>query len=302
MRKVLISGASGMVGSALAKHLTEKGHQVNALYRSGTIEKIPGVHYYLWDVQNGYIDVACLQGVDTIVHLAGTNIANLPWSNKVKASIVSSRTESISLIYDAIKKEKNQSIKHVISASATGYYNHRGNELMTESKKASLDFLGLACTAWENAVNKGSKLGLRTVILRSGLVLDSEEGALPKLAATAKLGLAAALGSGQQWTPWIHIADAIGIYSYAIEHEDMQGIYNMVAPQPIRNEQLIRAIAQRLDKPYWLPNVPAFLIRAVLGQMSQLLLSSTKVSAQKISRRGYQFQYPKIDQALRHLY
>lgn len=302
MRKVLITGASGLVGQALSKHLIANGYSVNALVRRQVAQPIPNVRYYLWDTENGTIDKEALQEVDTIVHLAGQGIAALPWSYRVKTAIVLSRTKSITLIYDTIKKENISSVQHVISASGTGYYNDRGNELMTESKPASLDFLGMACTAWENAVRKGENLGCRVVLLRTGIVLDREGGALPKLASPAKLGLSVVLGSGLQWTPWIHIADIVAMYAYAIEHTELSGAYNAVAPQLVRNEQLTRAIARHLHKPHWLPNVPACLIKALLGQMSQIILSSTKASAQKIIRTGFQFSYPNIDEALRDLY
>ncbi|WP_028296852.1 TIGR01777 family oxidoreductase [Olivibacter sitiensis] len=302
MRKILITGASGLIGKALSTHLIERGYTVHALVRSYPERPIAEVSYFIWDTENGTMDKEALSEVDTIIHLAGANIAALPWSNRVKKGIVTSRTKSITLLYNTIKKENIESVRHVISASATGYYNNRGNELMTETKPASLDFLGMACTAWENAVNKGKKLGLRTVTLRTGMVLDLYGGALPKLATSAHLGLSTALGSGKQWTPWIHLADAVGIYTYAIEHMDLSGPYNMVAPQSITNEQLVKAIARHLHKPYWLPNIPAFLIRGILGQMSELVLSSTKASAQKIIHTGYHFQYPTIDRALEQVY
>lgn len=302
MRKVLITGASGLIGRALSKHLIANGYAVNALVRSQVDQPITDVQYYHWDIENRTIEKEALQEVDTIIHLAGQGIAALPWSNKVKTAIVLSRTKSITLIYDTIKKENISSVKQVISASGTGYYNDRGNELMTESKPASLDFLGLACTAWENAVKKGQKLGCRIVLLRTGIVLDRDGGALPKLASPAKLGLSTALGNGLQWTPWIHITDIVSMYAYAIEHAEMSGAYNAVAPQHVSNEQLTKAIAKHLQKPHWLPNVPACLIKALLGQMSQVVLSSTKASAQKIIRAGFQFKYPTIDKALRELY
>jgi len=172
---------------------------------------------------------------------------------------------------------------------------------MTEDSPPSNDFMAKCCIAWENAVDEGVALGLRIVKFRTGVVLDNG-GALAKMAMPVKLYAGSPLGSGKQWIPWIHSQDVVDMYIYAIENENFAGVYNMVAPNPVTNEQLTQAIAKQLHKPLWLPNVPTFFLKFLLGEMSTIVLGSTKVSAQKIEDAGFKFKYPVIKEALAEIY
>lgn len=259
-----------------------------------------GVKTFYWDVPKHKIDDACVDGVDLIIHLAGEGIADKRWTDERKKAIVESRTESIRLIYDLLKKKPNK-VKSIVSASAIGYYSDRGDELLTENSAPGTDFLADCCIQWEAAVDEGQQLGLRITKFRTGVVLD-DKGALPKMAAPVKWYVGAPLGSGRQWIPWIHVQDVIDMYLFAIGHENFSGVYNMVSPNPVTNRQLTKAIAKKLHRPLWLPEVPAFLLKLFLGEMSAIALGSTKVSAQKIENAGFKFQYPDVAAALKEIY
>jgi uncharacterized protein (TIGR01777 family) len=298
-KHILITGGSGLVGGDLTRLLLNKGYVVSHLSREAGNN--PKVKTFLWDIHKGKIDEKCVDGVDTIVHLAGAGIADKRWTDKRKKEIIESRTKSIGLIYGLLHNKPHQ-VKSVISAAATGYYNDRGEELLTEESKPSNDFLGNCCVQWEQAVDKGEELGLRVLKFRTGVVLTDKGGALPKLALPIKLGLGSPLSSGKQWVPWIHHQDVIDLYFYGIENAGLKGIYNMVAPNPVTNKQLTKAVAMQLHKPLWLPNVPAFALKLLLGEMSTIVLSSSKISAQKIEATGFKFKFPEIESALKDLY
>jgi uncharacterized protein (TIGR01777 family) len=298
-KHILLTGGTGMLGRKLTEALLNKGYRVNHLSRSAGTH--PGVSTFLWDVYKGQIDEKCLDGVDTIVHLAGANVAEGRWTDKRKEEIIKSRTKSIGLIYKVLKKKEHK-VKAVISASGTGYYGDRADQLLTEDSAPGTDFLANVCLQWEHAVDTGESLGLRLVKMRTGAVLDVKGGALVKIAGPIKWGIGAPLGSGKQWMPWIHEQDVIDMYIYAIENETLSGDYNMVAPNPVTNKQLTQAIAKELHRPLLLPKVPAFALELALGEMSTVVLNSTKVSAQKIEAAGFKFSYPTLMWALKDLY
>jgi uncharacterized protein (TIGR01777 family) len=296
---ILITGGSGLIGKGLTALLLAKGYTVSHLSRKPG--KDSRVKTHQWNVESWQIDETCLNGVDTIIHLAGSGIADKRWTKKRKKDLIDSRTQSIGLIYDLMRRKPNL-VKHVISASATGYYSNRGDELLTEDSPAAKAFLGYCCVVWEQAVDKGKDLNLRIVKLRTGVVLSKKGGALPPLALPVKLGVGTALGTGKQWIPWIHIKDAVNMYLHIIENTAIQGVYNMAAPNPVTNRQLTKAVAKQLHRPYWLPNVPSFILKMLLGEMSLVVLGSTKVSAEKIENTGFKFEYPEIAGALKELY
>jgi uncharacterized protein (TIGR01777 family) len=295
-KHILLTGGSGLIGENLTWFLLDKGYQVSHLSRKPG--KDPQVKTYLWDIHKGYIDKKCIDGVDTIVHLAGAGIADKRWTNQRKKELIESRTKSIELIYELLKNNSHQ-IDSVISASGIGYYNDSGDELLTENSLPSNDFLANCCIQWEQAVDKGKELGLRVLKFRTGVVLAAKGGALSKLAFPVRLGIGSALGNGKQWVSWIHHEDVTGLYFYGIVNNELEGVYNMAAPYPVTNKQLTRAVAKQLHKPLWFPDVPAFVLKLLLGEMSTVVLSSTKVSSQKIEHAGYQFKYPVIEEALK---
>jgi uncharacterized protein (TIGR01777 family) len=298
-KHILLTGGSGLIGSNLTKLLLDKGYEVSHLSRSPG--KNPRVKTYLWDVHKGEIDESCIDGVDILIHLAGAGVADQRWTEKRKKELVESRTKSIRLIYELLKKKAHK-VNTVISASATGYYGNRGDLLLTEEIKPSNDFLAECCIAWEKAVDEGEELGLRIVKFRTGVVLNKKGGALPQLAVPIKLYIGSPLGDGKQWIPWIHWHDVVKLYLYAIMYTKLSGTFNMVAPLPVTNEEMTRTVAKQLHKPLWAPKVPGFILKLLLGEMSTVVLGSTKVSAQKIEENGFKFEYPEIKGALKEIY
>lgn len=297
--RILITGGSGNVGKALSLALLQNGFEVCHLSRNKG--KNPDIATFIWDVNAGEIDERCLIGVDTIIHLAGAGIADSRWTDKRKKEIIESRTHSISLLYALMQREKNQ-VKTVISASASGFYSNRGNKVLDEKSPPITDFMSNCCQLWEQAVDKGTELGLRIVKFRTGVVLDKTSGALVKIAQPIKLGLGAALGSGKQWISWIAIDDVVSMYIFALQNTNLNGVFNMATPNPVTNQQLTTAIAKQLHKPLWLPNVPAFVLKLALGEMSLVVLGSTKMDVSKIQSAGFSFAYADLKSALKNIY
>ncbi len=298
-KHILLTGATGLVASKLTQLLLDKGYTVSHLSRKPGNN--PNVKTHIWDIDRSEIDDQCIDGVDTIVHLAGAGIADKRWTDKRKKEIINSRVKSIRLIYELLKNKVHK-VSSVISASATGYYCDRSDELLIEDSEPGNDFLANCCIQWEDAVNEGKKLGLRVLIFRTGVMLAPGGGALEKMAAPIKLGVGSPLGNGKQWVPWIHEQDVIGMYMFGIENTGLSGIYNMAAPNPVTNKQLTQAIAKQLHRSLWLPNIPAFVLKLFLGEMSSIVLGSTKASAQKIEEAGFKFKYTTLTVALNNIY
>ena len=296
---ILITGGSGLIGRHLTEELLAKGYRVSLLSRRASTDK--RITTYLWDVEKGTIDPACIAGIDMIVHLAGSGIADKRWTPERKKNLIESRAKSIRMIYNLLDKNPHH-VKSVISASGTGYYSDRGDELLNENSPPAHDFFAECCIEWEKAVDEGEGMGLRVVKFRTGVVLTAEGGALPKLAQPVKLGLGATLGNGKEWISWIHLKDAINMYMLAIEQNHLKGVFNMVAPEPVTNKQLTKAIAAQLGRPLWLPPVPALLLKLIFGEMSVVVLGSTRVSSAKIEAAGFKFKYPVIAEALKEIY
>ncbi|RWY47882.1 TIGR01777 family oxidoreductase [Mucilaginibacter gilvus] len=298
-KNILITGGSGLLGKQLTDELLSKGHTVNHLSR--TKGKNPKVKTFLWDVDKGQIDEHCIDGVDTIIHLAGAAIADKRWTDERKREIVESRTKSIGLVYELMKAKANR-VHAVISASGVGYYSDRGDVLLTEESEPAHDFIGTCCIDWENAVDEGRGLGLRILKFRTGVVLTTDGGALPQLAMPIKFGIGSPLGTGKQWVPWIHHRDVVDMYMMGLDDEKLTGAYLMAAPNPVTNAYLTNAVAKQLKRPLWAPKVPAFLIKLLFGEMATLVLGSTRTSAQKIMDAGFKFKYPDVTSALQEIY
>lgn len=300
-KTILITGGTGLLGKPLTSHLLQKGYTIHLLIRSKSENENPSIKTFKWDIYKREIDARCINGIDAVIHLAGENIAAKPWTKERKKKIIESRTESIGMIYDLLRKSKNHNCKAVISASAIGFYSDRGDELMTEKDKADIDFQAQSCIAWERAADEGTNLQIRVVKLRTGVVLAADGGAYPQFSKPVKMGIGAPLGSGKQWVSWIHINDVIRMYDFALENEQLKGVYNMAAPNPITNKELTRAIARKYKKNLWAPHVPSFVLRVLLGEMSIVVLSSTKTSADKIQKAGFEFDFVTIDDALQNI-
>jgi uncharacterized protein len=293
---VLITGASGFVGTHLTPLLIAKGYNVLHLNREVTGRE--PVETFKWDPLKGEIDSECVEKADYIIHLAGASIGDKKWSNSRKELIIESRVKSADLLFNKVQAHPNN-LKAFISASGIGVYGTVTKEhIFSEEDAAAKDFTGFSCELWEKAADKFLTLGKRVVKLRTAVVLGKGGGALEVIAKPFRLYAGAELGSGKQYFPWIHINDLCALYIKAIEDEKMTGVYNAVAPQHVTNSQLTKAIAEVLDKPLFLPNVPAFALKLALGEMANLVLKGSRVSAQKILNTGYKFQYPELKPAL----
>ncbi|TKC13214.1 TIGR01777 family protein [Pedobacter polaris] len=298
-KKILITGATGLVGRKLISALQALGHEIAILTRKQIA--IDGVKVYLWDVYNQTMDVNALNGIDTVIHLAGEGIADKKWTDKRKKQIIDSRVLSAKLLYKTIQETKTQ-VKSFISASAVGYYGDRGDEILTENSNSGTGFLSECCMKWEDAANEGLVLGIRVVKIRIGLVLSKNDGALAAMAKPIKFFVGAPLGSGKQWMPWIHIDDIIQIFIKAVEDKEMAGAYNASAPFPVTNKLLTYRIAQRLNRPVWPIHVPKFALKSLMGEMCILPLMSNNTMVQKLLNTGYKFSYVNLDEALDSIY
>jgi uncharacterized protein (TIGR01777 family) len=299
--KVLITGATGLVGKALRQLYKEQGVGVHYLSTSKRkLQKGYGQGFY-WNPARNEIDLAAFDGVTHLVNLAGASIAQR-WTAAHRKRILNSRVNSLQLLHKGITEAQPSGLVHFLSASAIGRYPHSFTREYTEEvKEVDKSFLGEVVEAWEEAANPFSEFEFSTCLLRIGIVLDPLEGALPKLVGPVKKGVGAPLGSGKQWQSWIHLEDLVGMILFA-QKTDWKGVYNGVAPEPVRQKQLTQAIAKSLKKPLWLPAVPSFVLRLLLGEMAYIALASQYVSSDKAEQAGFVFRYPRLEQALEELF
>ena len=296
MKTVLISGGTGLVGKYLSKKLIEKGYVVATLGRQS--KKQSDIPNYTWNIENNELEKSALENVDYIIHLAGANIGERRWTSKRKKEIVDSRIKSSQLIFQKITENKHQ-LKAFISASAIGYYGAiTTDKIFVETDQASQDFLGETCRLWEESANSFESLGIRTVKIRTGVVLTYQGGALAKMITPVKVGLGASIGSGKQYMPWIHIDDLCNIYIKAIEDNNMHGAYNAVAPEHKTNREFSETLTKVLKKTVWFPNIPATILKIIFGKMSEIILNGSRVSSNKLIKEGFQFKFPDLNSAL----
>lgn len=299
MATVLITGGTGLIGKHLYMRLQERGYKVTILSRTkSTEEQIPS---FKWDINEFKIDHEAIATADYIIHLSGINIGEKRWTPKRKQQIIESRIKSGQLLFNEIQKQ-NKDLKAFISASAIGYYGSITSEkIFKETDPPGNDFLGKTCKKWENIADRFQDAGIRTVKIRTGVVLTKRGGALSKMVMPVRKGFGAVIGSGKQYLPWIHIDDLCGIYIRAIEDSKMRGAYNAVAPEHTTNKEFTKSLAGILQKPLWLPNIPAFVMKLVFGKMSEILLQGSRVSSEKIQATGYKFLFPGLEPALYQL-
>ncbi len=293
---VLVTGSSGLVGSALIPNLDAGGHRVFRLVRGspqGDVER-------RWDPERGELDAASLDGVQAVVHLAGENIASGRWNDAKKDRIRSSREDGTRLLAQGLA-ELQTPPGVLICASAVGYYGNRGEEILNEESAPGDDFLAETCLAWEQAARPAADAGIRTVYLRIGIVLSADGGALAKMLFPFKMGAGGVIGSGNQYMSWVTLSDLVGIVDHALNTETLQGPVNAVSPAPVTNREFTRALGGVLSRPTLLP-MPAFAARLAFGEMADaLLLSSTRVLPARLQESGYDFQHPQLNDALRHV-
>ncbi|MCH7397415.1 TIGR01777 family oxidoreductase [Belliella sp. DSM 107340] len=292
MKNILITGGSGLVGKRITAHLETKGYTVAWLSRSP--DKYEQKSFF-WDLDSMKIDENAIEWADAIIHLAGEGVADSRWTAKRKQAILHSRTHSTQILSEAISKAEKKP-KTFVAASAVGYYGFdTGDNLITENSPKGNDFLSQVVIAWENESQRMEDLGLRTVMLRIGIVLDKAGGALKEM---MKPPVAAPLGSGEQWMSWIQIEDLARMFVFAVENETLSGVFNGVGPQPATNKTVTEIAAKKIDKMFVNIGVPGFLLKIVLGEMAQMVLGGNKVSSKKIEAAGFKFRYPTLEEAL----
>ena len=297
MSTILITGGTGLIGKHLSIMLSKKGYNVTVLSRNQTTK--PNCYY--WNLETNYIDAKAVIEADYIIHLAGAGIADKRWTNERKIELIDSRVKSTNLLFRKIK-ELNPNLKAFIAASGIGYYGATtSTKIYEENDESGADFLSEICKLWENASNQFKTLNIRTVILRTGVVFSEKGGAFEKISKPFKLGVGAALGSGKQFIPWIHLEDLCNMYAEVIENTEINGVYNAVAPEHITNKTLSKQIAKVLKKPFWLPNIPSFFLKLFLGKMTIILLEGSRVSSRKIVATGFKFNYTTLTKALHNL-
>lgn len=299
--RILITGATGLVGSEITKLFQEKGIKINYLTTSRSkIEKSDNYKGFYWNPSKGEIDIKCLEGVGAIINLAGASVFQ-PWTSSNKKKILKSRIESLDLLYKTLQ-ENDHEVGQLVSASAIGIYPSSTHKMHYEEEQEVADnFLGEVSERWEVAAQKFSNLGLRVAIVRIGIVLAADGGALPQIARPVKYNAGTPLGSGKQWQSWIHVQDLARLFMFLIS-TGAKGVFNGVAPNPVTNEDLTREVARVMDKKLWLPKVPAFALKLVMGEMSSVVLGSQLVSSKKVEDAGFDFLFINLRQAINDIY
>ena len=291
--KILISGATGLIGSALVPELIAEGDTVTRLVRSS-----PRVGEVEWHPNRDSIEPSSLEGFDAIINLAGENIAGARWTEEQKRKIHDSRVNGTHLLSEAIAKLKHK-VKVFLCASATGFYGDRDDELLDEQSESGGGFLAGVCREWEKATELATKAGVRVVNLRFGPILAREGGMLAKLLTPFKMGMGGKVGSGHQFISWVAIDDVIGAIKLALHNESIKGPLNVVSPNPVTNEIFTRTLGHVLSRPTVMA-MPAFAARLAFGEMAdEMLLVSQRVVPKKLAAAGYQFAYPDLQDALR---
>jgi uncharacterized protein (TIGR01777 family) len=291
--KVLITGASGLIGTELQKSFAAKGYEMLLASRKAPTDD----QHIQWDIENGFSEPEKLEGIDAVVHLAGENISGLRWTDEKKKAIRDSRVLGTRSVVDAISKLKHKP-KVFVASSAIGFYGERGDEEVTESSATGKNFLADVSKEWEAESRRAEDAGIRTVLLRTGIVLSKDGGALGTMLLPFKLGVGGVIGSGKQWMSWISMDDHIAAINYAIENENLRGAVNSVSPNPVTNEEFTKTLGEVLYRPTILP-LPEFAVSMLFGEMGDaLLLASTKVLPKRLVDAGFEFKYPELKSAI----
>ncbi len=299
MKNVLITGGTGLIGSHLSALLRHRGYKVFMLSRAARLSGDFPVYY--WDPEKREIDAEAVLSADYIIHLAGAGIGDKRWTAGRKQEITDSRVKSGELLYETLKKTGKKPVAF-ISASGTGYYGAMTSEkIFRETDGPADDFIGQVCYHWEQVASGIGELGIRTVVFRTGIVLSPEGGALSRMLPAIRLGAGSPIGSGRQFVPWIHIDDLCNMYIKALEDNNLSGAYNAAAPFHLTNRELMKTIATVMKRPFFFPNIPAFFMKILFGEMADILLEGSRVSTEKILTAGFCFRYTELKGALENL-
>lgn len=297
--KIVLSGGTGFIGGALLRQLQETKNQVVLLTRKPeAIKKLAKdtVEIIFWDGKTMGSWAKCLDGSDAIINLAGEPIAKKRWTQEQKRRIINSRVEATKAMVTAIAETKKKP-SILVNASAVGFYGNVEDEDVTESHPKGNDFVADVCEQWEREACMAEALDIRVVLPRFGVVLAKDGGALKKMQLPFKLFVGGPLGTGRQWFSWVHREDVIGVILFALEQSKLSGPVNVVAPEPVTMKQFCKTLGKALGRPSWAP-VPALVLRALLGEMAEMFLTGQRVIPKKLEELGYQFQYPKLEEAL----
>jgi len=293
--RILITGASGLIGTALQRSFDEIGHELLLASRKEAKDS----QHIQWDVEKGFSELERLEGIDAVVHLAGESVFGLSWSDAKKKAIRDSRVDGTRSVVEAISRLKARP-NVLVAASAIGFYGDRGDEEMTESSAAGDTFLAEVSKEWESEARRAEDAGIRTVLLRTGIILSKDGGALGTMLLPFKLGIGGVVRSGKQWMSWISIDDHIRVINYAIEYENVRGAVNSVSPNPVTNGEFTKTLGEVLYRPTILP-LPSFAVNMVFGEMGDaLLLASTRVVPKRLEDAGFEFKYPELKTAIEH--
>jgi uncharacterized protein (TIGR01777 family) len=298
MKTILIAGGTGLVGQLLAQTLKDEGYKIRLISRSKPVNSV--FPTFLWNVEKGVADGNAFKEVDIVINLAGSGVADKLWTERRKKEITESRVKSNQLLAYCFKNYHRPAL--YISAGAIGFYGHREDEILTEEYAAGDDFLSKSCTAWENAVFETADHDTRLILFRIGIVLSPRGGALQKMLLPWKMGISTSFNPGNQWYSWIHEKDLVRLFLFAIQNEQIKGIYNAVAPNPEKMYDFAKAMNAQSKLPWrmvW--SIPRTLLTTAMGEMSTVLTHSTRVSAEKIMSAGFQFTFKKMDEALKNL-
>jgi uncharacterized protein len=295
--KVLITGASGLIGTALQKSFEEKGYEMLLASRSEPKDK----NQIRWSMDTGFADddLPRLEGLDAVIHLAGENVSGLRWTDEKKKAIRDSRVFGTRTMIEAFARLEKKP-KVFITGSAIGFYGDRDDDEMTETSSAGDTFLAKVCKEWEAESRRAEDMGIRTVLLRTGIVLSKDGGALATMLTPFKLGVGGVVGSGKQWMSWVSLDDVVAIINFALENESLRGAVNVASPNPVTNEEFTKTLGSVLYRPTFLP-LPEFAVNLVFGEMGDaLLLASTRVIPKRLADAGYEFKYTDLKTAIEH--
>jgi uncharacterized protein (TIGR01777 family) len=297
--KILISGSTGLIGSALIPALQSGGHETVRLVRLSSPGTNPRNGSVTWDPKSGQLNATELEGIDAAIHLAGENIAASRWTPAQKARIRESRVSGTQLLAGTLAKLKTLP-KTLVCSSAIGFYGDRSDERLNEDSPPGAGFLADTCREWEAAAKPAADRGIRVVHLRTGIVLASQGGALAKMLTPFRLGIAGIVGSGQQYMSWISLDDLVAVISFALSKETLRGPVNAVAPNPVTNHEFTKTLGRVLRRPTVFP-MPAFAARLAFGEMAdRLLLASARVEPKRLIEAGFRFRFPELEAALVH--
>ncbi len=302
MKKIVITGATGLIGKKLSAELSRMGYHIIVFSRNSRRAKEVLSEYYEyveWDFQNSEKWKDKISDSEAVIHLAGTNLFGRRWNDKFKEEILASRRETTKSIADVIKESSNRP-SIFISASGVGYYGDGGDKILTEDSPAGNDFLAEVCKVWESEAAEVERVGVRRVSIRTGIVLSLEDGALKRMLLPFKLFIGGQLGNGKQWFPWIHIDDIVGIYIHSLHNENLVGAINAASPDICTMNEFAKTLGKVLRRPSWFP-VPKFALKFAIGEAGDVVLMSQRVSVDKLLKSGYKFKFENLEEALRDL-